>query len=90
MNLKPVIAMYLLVLAVSLFDGFHYGWKSRTLLPVGLATLSFVYAIFYFMWERRLVRRLAAMPPADRERKLAAMKPASRERIKKLLKSHAP
>ncbi len=89
MSFKYCILGYLVCIALAVIRTICFGWKSSTFWLLGIATFSFACGITYLTWERRFVRRLAAMAPEERECKLATMNQASRERISKLLATHA-
>jgi hypothetical protein len=86
MNLKRSIVSYVVIVAIWVFIGFYFCWRSEGIpWGLGLATVLFLFTLAYLNWERRLVRRLAEMSTEERERKLGAMEQVRRERIKKLL-----
>ncbi len=89
MSFKYCILSYLVCVILAVISGICFGWKSGTFWGLGFATFAFACGIAYLTWERRLVRRLAAMAPEERECKLATMEQAHREKIHKLLATHA-
>ncbi len=85
-SFKYTLISWTALLVLVVVDGFLWGWRTIDVVFAVFFLSSAMAAVAISLYERRRIRTIARLPPAEREQWLASLDQEQRDRVARLLK----